>query len=121
MKYSKEERLNIGQKICEGLMSCSEAAQSYGISYSTARNYMALYREAQQGSKGSQAQGGSVALAPKTTPPMDLSDYENMTKEQLIRELVKARVNEARLKKGYMVKGGGPNKVYLPLGRWITK
>jgi transposase len=29
----------------------------------------------------------------------DLSEYESMTKEELIKELVKSRINEARLKK----------------------
>ena len=35
-----------------------------------------------------------------------------MTKEELIRELVKARITEARLKKGYEVKGDGSVIIY---------
>lgn len=41
-----------------------------------------------------------------------LEDYESMTKEELIRELVKARIVEARLKKGYEVKGDGSVILY---------
>lgn len=35
-----------------------------------------------------------------------------MSKEELIRELIKARINEARLKKGYEVKGDGTVILY---------
>mgnify|MGYP003304983274 CR=1 FL=1 len=50
-----------------------------------------------------------------TSPKFDLSDYEVMTKEELIKELVKSKVNELRLKKGYTVEGAGVEKVFLPL------
>ena len=36
-----------------------------------------------------------------------------MTKEQLIAELMKSQIREARLKKGYMVKGVGADKEYV--------
>ncbi len=36
-----------------------------------------------------------------------MEDLEAMTKEELIQELVKARITEAQLKKGYEVKGDG--------------
>ena len=35
-----------------------------------------------------------------------------MTKEELIQEVVKARIQEARLKKGYEVKGDGAVILY---------
>ena len=44
-----------------------------------------------------------------------------MTKEELIRELVKARITEARLKKGYEVKGDGAEKVFMPIDSKNTK
>ena len=37
----------------------------------------------------------------------NLEAYEAMSKDELIQELVKARLAEARLKKGYEVKGDG--------------
>lgn len=37
----------------------------------------------------------------------NLEAYEVMSKDDLIQELVKARIAEARLKKGYEVKGDG--------------
>ncbi len=42
----------------------------------------------------------------------DLSEYESMTKEELIKELVKSRISEARLKKGCEVKGDGADILY---------
>ena len=44
-----------------------------------------------------------------------------MTKEELIQELVRSRIREARLKKGYEVKGDGPEKVFIPLSNKNTK
>ena len=41
-----------------------------------------------------------------------MEEFQNMTKEELIRELVKARITEARLKKGYEVKGDGTVILY---------
>lgn len=41
-----------------------------------------------------------------------LEELESMSKEELIRELIKARINEARLKKGYEVKGDGTVILY---------
>ena len=46
MKYTKEQRLNIGKRIYDGELSRYEAAEEYGISDQTARDYMRLYRAA---------------------------------------------------------------------------
>jgi transposase len=44
-----------------------------------------------------------------------------MSKAELINELIKAKVNEARAKKGYQVKGDGPNKEYSSLNNKNSK
>ena len=44
-----------------------------------------------------------------------------MTKEELIREIVRSKIREARLKKGYEVKGDGAEKVFIPLSSKNTK
>ena len=41
--------------------------------------------------------------------------HEAMTKEELIQELMEARIREERLKKGYMVKGVGAEKEFVRL------
>ena len=123
MKYSKEQRLEIGRRVYQGELSNYQAAKEYGISDGTARDYMRLYRDANH-------------LPPKTPQPgykpedrermphvadSDLEEYESMSKEELIQELVRSKIREARLKKGYEVKGVGAAKVFIPLGSKNTK
>ena len=44
MKYTREERLDIGKRIYEGEINRYQAAEEYGISDVTARDYMRQYR-----------------------------------------------------------------------------
>ena len=44
MKYTKDERLDIGHRIYDGEISRYQAAEIYNISDQTARDYMRLYR-----------------------------------------------------------------------------
>lgn len=104
MKYTEAERLDIGHRIYEGEMDRYEAARVYGISDYTARDYMRLYRKAN--GLPEKEHHRSRPAAPLCAPS-GYEDLENLTKEQLIRELVMARITEARLKKGYEVKGDG--------------
>lgn len=61
-----------------------------------------------------------TAIAEKI--PEDLTpNYHSMSKEELIEELMKAKIREARLKKGYMVKGDGVEKEYILLDNKNTK
>jgi transposase len=120
MKYTKEERLDIGRRIYDGEISKYRAAEEYGISDNCARYYMRLYRNANQlppkNQKEPRAKQSSAQRNPQT-----MENFESMTKEELIHELIMARINEARLKKGYMVKGDGSDKEYIPLGSKNTK
>ena len=105
MKYTREERLAIGRRIYDGEISRYQAAEEYGISEQTARDYMRLYRDV---NNLAPKRGKRMISAPSfAEPPANLESLEAMTKEDLIREVVKARVAEARLKKGYEVKGDG--------------
>ena len=102
MKYTKEERLNIGHLIYDGELSRYEAAKEYDISEQTARSYMRLYRDFNH-----LPPKISVAAPSFATTPTGMDDLKSMSKEELIQEIVKARITEARLKKGYEVKGDG--------------
>ena len=111
MKYTKEERLDLGRQIYTGELSRYKASEKYGISINTARDYMRLYRDtndlpAKRGTPKNYAVGQTAASA------ASLEELESMSKEELIRELIKARINEARLKKGYEVKGDGTVILY---------
>ena len=44
MKYTKEQRLDIGRRIYDGEITKYDAAQQYDICHQTARDYMRLYR-----------------------------------------------------------------------------
>lgn len=110
MKYTKEERLDIGRRIYDGELSRYQAAEEYGIGEQTARNYMRMYRDF-NGLPAKCSKRGLSACKPHAAPA-DMEVLESMTKEELIMELVKARIAEARLKKGYEVKGDGSVILY---------
>ena len=117
MKYTREERLVIGKRIYDGELNRYQAALEYGISEASARDYMRQYRFTNglpAKSSGGKIKRESVQPKPAVLDP-DLEEYESMTKEELVRELVRSKIREARLKKGYEVKGVGVEKVFIPL------
>ena len=109
MKYTKEQRLDIGRRIYDGEIDCYQAAEEYSINHYTARDYMRLYRDTYQLPKRSAATHTckSVLTPLAANSQASLQEYQEMTKEELIQALIQARITEARLKKGYEVKGGG--------------
>ena len=122
MKYTKEQRLDIGKRIYDGELSRYEAAEEYGISDQTARDYMRQYRDINDlpPKHGKQHTYGP-ARAKSMPAPEGIEDYESMTKEELIDALIMAKINEARLKKGYMVEGVGAEKKYIRFVKKNTK
>ena len=51
----------------------------------------------------------------------DIEAYQTMSKEELINELIKAKANELRAKKGYEVKVDGANKEFIIINRRNSK
>lgn len=111
MKYTKEERLDIGRRIYDGEITRYQAAEEYDIGEQTARNYMRMYRDANQLAPKHSTRN-SLHIPLPASVPAGMEEYESMTKEELIQRLVKARINEARLKKGYEVRGDGSVILY---------
>ena len=123
MRYTKEERLEIGRRIYVGELSSYEAARAYGVNVYTARDYMRLYRDAhnlpsKRGSPKSYVTAmkrinslpdGSIPAPPA---PTGLAQLEAMSKEELVRQIIQFRINEMRLKKCYEVKGDGTVILY---------
>jgi len=108
MKYTKEQRLDIGRRIYNGEISKYDAAVQYDISHQTARDYMRLYRnENHLPPKHGRPASSGISIQKPVPEPDNLEAYEAMSKDELIQELVRARIAEARLKKGYEVKGDG--------------
>ncbi len=130
MKYTMEERMEIGRQVYEGEHSKCSAAKKYDVNPSTIKDYVRLYRAANDLPPKVQQYSESCKVAYETAAVRVKSEFEDekeidklrgMTKEELIREIVNLRVNEARLKKGYEVKGAGVQKVFVPLGGKNTK
>ncbi len=123
MKYTLEERLDIGRRIYERELTCQQAADEYGIHKHTAKRYLWLYRDTNgllpQKARISTERIVNAKVA--ASMPDDISGYESMTKEELIQELVLAKINEARAKKGYEVKGVGVEKEYIVYDSRNTK
>ena len=105
MKYTREQRLDIGRRIYDGEIDYSQAAEEYSINYYTARDYMRLYRDTYQLPKRSAATHTCKSVSIPSAA--NLQEYQDMTNEELIQALIQARITEARLKKGYEVKGDG--------------
>lgn len=121
MKYTKEERIDIGKRVYEGEFTTRAAAERFGVGRSCIENYIRLYREA----NGLPARGNGINPRRQklhvTGSTLGYPEFDSMTREELIGEIIKARINEARAKKGYVVKGDGAQKVYEPIENKNTK
>ena len=94
MKYTKEQ--SVWTSAVEYMMARSlntKRREQYDISYQTARDYMRLYRNVNHllPKRGRIATGGAH-IRQAVSEPNNLEEYESMSKEELIQELVKARV-----------------------------
>lgn len=122
--YSKEQQLQIGQEIYSGLYTVASAASQYKVNYYTARGYLRLYK-AENGiiddnfESNNDKKDLKRIITKKNNPTYE--DLKDMNKEELINEVIKARVSEERAKKGYEVKGGGRQKEYVILSNKIMK
>ena len=119
MRYTSDERLAIGEEIATGKITTREATLKYEIGMSTAQLYAKQYRD----QHGMPSPTGTKINTVRSNPKLDLDieAYQAMSKEELINELILAKVNEARAKKGYEVKGVGADKEFVPLNNKNSK
>lgn len=104
MKYTKEQRLDIGRRIYDGEISRYEAAEEYVINEQTARNYMRMYRDANQLPP---KQGRRSICAPSfKKAPAELDELKAMTKEELIQGTNQGQDNRGTAKKRLRGEGG---------------
>ena len=117
MKYTREERLNIGRRIYTGEITRFQAAKEYGISEYAARDYMRLYRDMNglPDPRTARREGKEAPTVRLSETPPTLEEFESMSKEELILELMRSRIRETRLKNGYEVRGVGADKEYVLL------
>ena len=136
MKYTKEQRIAIGRQIYTHELSRREAADKYGVGDASLDTYVSMYkisigipttnarvnnRHAAANGKKQTAESVPQTRIKSSADALDIEAYQAMSKDELINELIKAKVNEARAKKGYEVKGDGTNKEYISLNSRNTK
>jgi len=118
VKYTKEERLEIGKRIYNRELSVYEAADDYGINWYTARDYMREYRDL---NNLDPMKRGPIGTNTINTQRKKYDDLEALTKEELIDEVIRTRVELERAKKGYAVQGGGQEKEFISLKNLNSK
>ena len=125
MAHSLDERLAIGEEIYKQKITKKEAMEKYGVGRSTIDNYIRTYKEL----LGVPVVRKSLPEGPSEMHPVskkangctEIEQYMAMSKEELIKELILAKANELRAKKGYEVKGDGANKEFIPLNNKNSK
>lgn len=122
MKYTRDERIDIGRQVYTHELSHKEAMQKYDIVSSSVDMYVRMYKtENGIPTKSYIPEFKDSTPAPKHNDQLGIEDYMAMSKEELINELILAKANELRAKKGYEVKGVGANKEYVSLNNKNTK
>ena len=120
MKIPREDREALIKRIKAGEITVAQAAQEYGV-YKTAI-YQMLKRAAEpRPEKVYKPEPNKPTEVIKKRDEMDIEAYRNMTKEELIDELILAKANELRAKKGYEVRGVGANKEFIFLNNENSK
>ena len=121
MKYSKDQRIDIGRQVYTLEISHKDAEKKYGLVKSTIDLYIREYKIANGIPVDTCFRHSNGPDLMKQNPLLDIEAYRSMSKDELINELIKAKVNEARAKKGYEVKGDGTSKEYISLNSRNTK
>ena len=127
MKLTQEERMDIGRQMCNKEISYTEVMEKYGVSQSCAHKWLTDYKRVNEiplcntHKRPQETPGNSIKLLSKGASEADIEAYMSMSKEELINALILAKVNEARAKKRYEVKGDGATKEFVPLNKKNSK
>lgn len=91
MYYTAEQRVDIGRRVFAHEISKEAAAREYSVSIQSIVNYVKEYM----------GQAGIKAIPEASSPLSEGSpNYSEMTKDQLIAEIMKKDIEVARAKKG---------------------
>ena len=105
-KYPYEFKLKVVEDYLRNHLSLLETADKYGIAEKRIRDWMKLYNEGIL-KEGRKHRGNKFAA---------LHSSKSLTNEQRLElENLKLKIENERLKKGYLVKGGGVNKEYVSI------
>ena len=122
MKVSKEERLVLIEKLKSGEITVRQVMKEYGMSESGVYAWLErpVPSEKPKGYKPLSKKNKAIEII-NQEDKIDIEAYRNMTKEELIDELILAKANELRAKKGYEVRGVGANKEFIFLNNENSK
>ena len=118
MKLTKEEKLDIGRRMYEKELTYQDVMSMYDVSETFAHKCMTDYKLENSIPLQKHTKSNKTIIS---NDDIDMDAYLSMSKEQLIDELIKAKANELRAKKGYEVKGVGVNKEFIPLNNKNSK
>ncbi|MDO5140626.1 MAG: hypothetical protein Q4D40_04085 [Eubacteriales bacterium] len=104
MKYTKDERIDIGRQVVTQELARKEAMAKYDIGSTFMDKYIRLYKESEGIPTKQPVVSSKHSIITNSSAPADIDAYMAMSKEELINELIKAKANELRAKKGYEVK-----------------
>ena len=110
--YMPEYKLSVVKRHIENYEVLNDIARDENLSQGMIANWCRAYRE-----------NGADGLRPKKKGnPFNKLLSKSLTKEERLElENLKLRIENERLKKGYLVKGGGVNKEYVTLNVVNTK
>ena len=116
MAISKDQRDIIAKDIVDNGLSFAKAGKKYDIPTSTVAYYYRCYIK----ENGIEPKSKDKIVS-KIEKETDYDGLLALSKEELIDEIIKARVEAERAKKGYMVKGGGQEKEFITLKKQSLK
>ena len=120
MRSPEEKEAIILEYFNDRHASYRKTADKYGVDYSRFRRWIKKYQE--EGLEGLRSKTGKVKNPGKGNPLCGLQRKKNKTREEELElENLKLKVEVARLKKGYQVKGVGSKKEYVTIKDLNTK
>ena len=122
-RFSNQIKLEIGRQLYNHELTREEAMEKYHCRTSTLDYSIKAYKESigVPSSTRVTKHSDNQSKAFKQRKNREIDAYMAMSKEELIDELIRAKANELRAKKGYEVKGVGANKEFISLSNKNTK
>ena len=112
-KYSYDFKLMVVKDHQDNHLSWKELAMKYGVYRSVIQRWVKLYNEGILETGRIQNRGNPYAA---------LHTSKSLTREEKLElENLKLKIENERLKKGYLVKGGGLNKEYVNISGANTR
>ncbi len=114
MRSPEEKEIIVLEYLNDKHPSYRRTAKKYGIANSTFKEWKKAYLEF--GIEGLKSKTGRTKGSGKGNPYSGLQNKKNKTREEELElENLRLKVENARLKKGYQVKGVGSKKEYVTI------